>query len=74
MAPENAKSPMIMNWKNEYCKNDHTPKAFYRLCDISIKTPMTFSTDTLKMKFENSYGTTEDSGQPKAILNKKSNA
>ena len=39
-----------------------TPKAFYRLCDTSIKTPMTFSSDTLKMKFENSYGTTEDSG------------
>lgn len=39
-----------------------TPKAFYRLCDISTKTPMTFSTETLTMKFENSCGTTEDSG------------
>ena len=31
---------MFLDWKNQYCENDHTTKAIYRFNVITIKSPM----------------------------------
>ena len=61
---------MFLDWKNQYCQNDYTPKATYRFNTIHIKIPMPYFTELEQKKIELVWKH-KDPEQPKHSLERK---
>ena len=48
---------MFLDWKNQFCENNHTTKTIYRFTEISINYQWYFSE---LEQFHNVYGNTKD--------------